>query len=164
MVPIAITQYLLSHTTQNAQVLAELDALLRHYKLADRPSRCSGQHCSQQPPINTTNRKSSPALTFPRTGISQTVPKVGMSLRVAMALLFLSFSPQDIRTVPLPTSDFNSLALQEAFSRRPFAPTGADVSSLVLSLGNANPKSAMEVISAHVNDFVKEWAAKQVTT
>ena len=164
MVLIAITQYLLSHTTQNTQVLAELDALLRHHKLAGRPSRCSGQHCSQQPPINTTNHKSSPALTFPHTGISQMVPKVGMSLWVAMALLFLLFSPQDIRTDPLPTRESNNLALQEAFLHWPFAPMGTDVSLLVLSWGNANPKSAMEVISAQVNDFIREWAAKQVTT
>ena len=67
----------------------------------------------------------------------------------------------DITTNPLPTSSSNNLKatlLHETFPCRPFALTTADASSLVASLGNPDPKSAIEVIPAQVNAFAKEWA------
>ena len=54
--------------------------------------------------------------------------------------------------------------MHEAFSRRPFALMGADVSSLVPSLSNPDLKSVIEVISTQVNDIYKEWVAKWVAT
>ena len=54
--------------------------------------------------------------------------------------------------------------MQEAFIRRAFALTGVDVSSLVASLSNPDPNSAIEVISAQISDLAKEWVAKQAAT
>ena len=83
-----------------------------------------------------------------------------------MESLFLSFSLGDITDL-LPTSNPNNLeahALQEAILSRPLDLTDADVSSLVASLGNPDPRSAIEVISAQISDFAEEWVAKQATT
>ena len=163
-VHIAIIQLLMSRTAQEEQALAELDVFTQTLQAGEQTLEALRAAWFPTASNQTTDDKSSPAFTFPRTEIPQMAQKVeqlGVSVR---ASLFLSFSPRDIKTDPLPTSESNSSALQEAFSHRPFALTGADISSLVPSLGNPDPKTAMEVISAQVNNCAKEWATKQAAT
>jgi ABC-type multidrug transport system fused ATPase/permease subunit len=84
-----------------------------------------------------------------------------------MAPLFPSFSIGNITTEPLLPSTSNNpqaSALQQAFFRRPFALTGADVSSLVSSLCKPDPKSAIKTISTQMDHIATEWAVKQVAT
>ena len=166
-VHIAIIQLLQSCTTQDVQALAELDAFSQTLQAGGKTLEALRVELSTTPPRELTKDSSSPSLTFLHTEsaiTAQQIGQLGLSLQAAMASLFLLFSLGDITTNPLPTSTPNDLeapALQEAFSRRPFALTGADVSSLVPSLGNPDPRSAIEVISAQISDFAKEWVAKQ---
>jgi len=99
--------------------------------------------------------------------MAQQVGQLSVSLRAAMAPLFLSFSLRDSTTTSLPTSNSNNPStptLQEAFSRRPFALTAADISPLIPSLDSTELKSTMEAVYAQVNDVAKEWVAKQAAT
>jgi len=163
-VHIAIIQLLQSRTTQDAQNLAELDAFTQTLQAGVKTLEALRVELFTTPSGQSTEDKPNPALTFSHPEspiIAQQVGQLGPSLRAAMVPLFLSFSLGDTTTNPPETNNMEAPALQEAFSRRPFALTGADVSSLVPSLGNPDPKSAIEVISAQVNDFAKEWAAKQ---
>jgi len=166
-VHIAIIQLLQSRTTQDVQNLAELDAFTQTLQAGAKILEALRGELLITPSSQSTEDKPSPALTFSHPEspiIAQQVGQLGLSLRGAMASLFLSFSLGVTTTSPPETNKMEAPALQEAFLRRPFALTGADVSSLVPSLGNPDPKSAIEVISAQVNDFAKEWAAKQAAT
>lgn len=162
-VHIAIIQLLLSRTTQEAQTLAELDKFTQTLQAGGETLEALRVALFPTPPNQAGEDKPSPLLTS-QTETPQQLEQLSVSLRAAMASLFLSFSPGDSTPNPLPSSDSNSqgaLALEEAFLRRPFALTSADVSSLVPSLGSPDPKSATEAISAQVNGLAKTWAAKQ---
>ena len=166
-VHITIIQLLQSRTTQDVQPSAELDAFAQTLQAGTETLKALQAELITTSSGESTKEKSSPALTVPPTESAITAQQVGqlsLSLQAATASLFRSFSLEDITTSPLAVSNSNNLeapALQEAFLRRPFALTGADVSSLVASLGNPDPKSAIEAISTQINDFAKEWAAKQ---
>ena len=169
-VHIAIIQLLQSRITQDVQALAELDAFSQTLQASAKTLKALQVELYTISSNESTKDKSSPGLTVPHTESAITAQQVGqlsLSLRLAMASLFLSLSSGDIATNPLPASNSNNLeapALREAFLRRPFALTGADVSSLVGFLGNPDPNSAIGVISAQISDFAKEWVAKQAAT
>jgi hypothetical protein len=169
-VHIAIIQLLQSRTTQDVQSLAELDAFAQTLQAGGKTLEALQVELSTTSSGESTKDKSSPDPTSPHTEsaiTAQHVGQLGPSLRAAMAPLFLSWSLGDTTTTPLPIDKSNDLetpALREAFLRRPFALTSADVSSLVSSLGNPDPKSAIEVISAQISDLAKEWIAKQAAT
>ena len=163
-VHIAIIQLLLSRTTQDAQTSAELDKFTQTLQAGGGTLEALRVALFPTPPNQAGEDKPSSPLTFPQTETPQQLEQLSVSLRAAMASLFLSFSPGDSTSIPRPSSDSNSegtLALEDAFLRRPFALTSADVSSLVASLGSPDPKSAIEAISAQVNDLAKTWAAGQ---
>jgi len=169
-VHIAIIQLLQSRTTQDVQDPAELDAFAQTLHTGTKTLKALQVKLSPTPSGQSAEDKSSPALTFPQTEsviIAQQLGQLGESLRVALVSLFLSFPLGNIATETFLSSNSNNLqapALQEAFSRRPFALTGADVAALVPSLGNPDPKTAVEAISTQINDIAKDWAAKQAAT
>jgi len=169
-VHIAIIQLLQSRTTQDVQDLAELDASAQTLHTSSKTLKALQVKLSTTPSGQSAEDKSSPALTFPQTEsviIARQLGQLGESLRVAVVSLFLSFPLENIageRFLPGISNNLKALELREAFSRRPFALTGADVSALVPSLGDPDPKSAIEAISTKMGVIAKDWAATQAAT
>lgn len=162
---IAITQLLLSHSSEDGHSSAELDAFADVLQMSGQTFEAL-RAASLSTPSNrategtTSLNSTSPNSTKPKT--AEELEHVRMLLRAAMAPPFLSFS-REAETIPPTHSPSNSESptLQEAFSLRPFALTGEDISSLTPLSEKQDLKTIVEGISTQVNALAKEWAQKR---
>ena len=162
---IAIIQLLLSRSTEDGHALAELggvaDALQtsRQTLKALRAALLSASS-NQAKDGTSVPDITSPNITTPV--MAAELELVRKPLRVAMALLFRSFSRGAETTSPTHTSsDSESPTLQAAFSLRPFALTGTDISPY---LDTQDLETVVEGISTQVNAIAKEWVQRQTAT
>jgi len=164
---IAILQLLLPRSTEGGHALAELDGFsnllqssghifesLRTETLSALSKQADGGISSADTTSFDMGDSLMPALEH-----------AGTSLRAAMASLFLSFSrgAETISPVHSP-SDSESPTLQAAFSLRPFALTGTDLSLLIPHLDNQDLTTIVEDMSTQVNTLAKEWVQRQKAT
>ena len=165
-VHIAITQLLLSRSTEGGHALAELDGVAHALQTSGQTleafraatlSALANQAIEGTPSLDTT----SPDTTTPF--MTAELEHVRTTLRAAMASLFLSFSRGAETISPTHTSsDSESPTLQAAFSLRPFALTGTDLSPY---LDNQDLTTIdVEEISTQVNALAKEWVQRQTAT
>ena len=165
---IAILQLLLSRSTEGGHALAELDGVTHALQTSGQtfealraalPSTLSNQAKEGTPSPDIT----SPDITTQVT--TAELENVRASLRVAMASLFLSFSRGAETISPThSSSNAESPTLQAAFSLRPFALTGNDLSLLVPHFDSQDLTTIVEDISTQVNALAKEWAQRQTDT
>lgn len=164
---ITITQLLSSHSAEVGHATAELDVFAHALQTSGQTFEAlrvtSLSTSSKQATDGTLSRdKQSSDSTTPKT--VEELEHVRMSLRAAMAPLFLSIS-RGAETIPPTQSSSNSESptLQEAFSLRPFALTSEDILSLAPLPENQDLKAIVEHISTQVNALAKEWAQTAAT-
>ena len=162
---IAIIQLLLSRSTEDGHALAELggvaDALQASRQTLEALRAASLSAFSNQAKDGTSSPDiTSPNITTP--AMTAELEHVRTNLRASMASLFQSFSRGAETISPTHTSsDPETPTLQAAFSLRPFALTGTDLSR---HLDNQNLTTVVEGISTQVNTIAKEWVQRQTAT
>ena len=162
---IAIIQLLLSRSTEDGHALAELggvaDALQTSRQTLKALRAASLSASSNQAKDGTSVPDiTSPNITTPV--MATELELVRKPLRAAIASLFQSFSRGAETTSPTHTSsDSESPTLQAAFSLRPFALTGTDLSP---HLDIQDLGTVVEGISTQVNAIAKEWVQRQTAT
>ena len=166
---IAIIQLLQSRSTQDVQALVELDAFAKALQTSGQTFEAL--RAAPLPTFSNQAKEGTPSqnITSPHTAepvMTTELEHVRTSLRAAMASLFLSFSRRAEAISPTysSSSDSESPTLQAAFSLRPFALTGTDLSLLAPHLDNQDLITFAEDISTQVNALAKEWAQRQTAT
>jgi len=165
---IAILQLLLSCSTEGGHALAELDGFPDVLQSSEDIFKSLRAPATLSALSKYTNKAISSANTTSFHFADSLMPALehaGTSVRAAMASLFLSFTrgAETISPAHSP-SDSESPTLQEAFSLRPFALTGTDISLLVPHLDNKDLTTVVEDISTQVNTLAKKWVQRQKAT
>src|SRR5258706_3281703 len=159
---IAIIQLLLSRSTEGGHALAELDgvahALQTSGQTLEALRAASFSASSNQAEDGTSSPDiTSPDITTPV--MTAELEHARTTLRAAVASLFSRGAETIFPTHT--SSDSESPTLQAAFSLRPFALTGMDLSP---HLDNQDLRTVVEGISTQVDALAKEWVQRQTAT
>ena len=165
---IAILELLLSRSIEGSHTLAELlgvaHTLHRSGRIFETLRAPSLSASSNHAKVGTLSLDiTSPDIT--KSVMTAELEDIRTTLRAVMAPVFLSFS-RGAETIS-PThnpSDAESSTLQAAFSLRPFALTGTDISLLAADLDNQDLTTIVENISTQVNALAKDWVQRQTDT
>ena len=166
---IAIVQLLQSRNTQDVQTSVELDAFAKTLQTSGQTFEAL--RAASLPMFSNQGKEGTPSQNITSSHTEEPVTTaalehVRISLRAAMATLFLSFS-RGAEAISLPhssSSDSESPTLQAAFSLRPFALASTDLSLLAPHLDNQDLITTVEGISTQVDALAKEWVQRQTAT
>ena len=162
---IAIIRLLLSRSNEDGHALAELGGVADALQTSQQTLKALRAASLSASSNQAKDGRSVPDITSPNITtpvMAAELELVRKPVRAAMASLFLSFSRGAETTSPTHTSsDSESPNLQAAFSLRPFALTGTDISPY---LDNQDLGIVVEGISTQVNALAKEWVQRPTAT